>query len=213
VTFGLPKEDMINNINFKKYILRAAIIFSCFFVLGCENDESAINEWMDKKVMVEEAKGVTSLFSQGGKLRAKLTSPLMLRYLGDTIYIEFPNTLHVDFYDSTKTRESWVDAMYGKYFENLNKVLLKDSVQVINIKGDTLKTPELWWDQNLKIFFTDSTVRITTKDKRIYGGKGLEASQDMSWYIIKQPTGTIRVSEDAMSNEQPPAMPFPPNQQ
>jgi LPS export ABC transporter protein LptC len=204
---------MINNINLKKYILRAAIIFSCFFVLGCENDESAINEWMDKKVMVEEAKGVTSLFSQGGKLRAKLTSPLMLRYLGDTIYIEFPNTLHVDFYDSTKTRESWVDAMYGKYFENLNKVLLKDSVQVINIKGDTLKTPELWWDQNLKIFFTDSTVRISTKDKRIYGGKGLEASQDMSWYVIKQPTGTIRVSEDAMSNEPPTAMPLPPGQQ
>jgi LPS export ABC transporter protein LptC len=159
---------MINNINLKKYILRAAIIFSCFFVLGCENDESAINEWMDKKVMVEEAKGVTSLFSQGGKLRAKLTSPLMLRYLGDTIYIEFPNTLHVDFYDSTKTRESWVDAMYGKYYENLNKVLLKDSVQVINIKGDTLKTPELWWDQNLKIFFTDSTVRINQRQKNIW---------------------------------------------
>jgi LPS export ABC transporter protein LptC len=213
VTCGLPKGDMINNSNFKKYVLRAAIIFSCFFVMSCENDETAINEWMDKKVMVEEAKGVTSLFSQGGNLRAKLVSPLMLRYLGDTIYVEFPNTLHVDFYDSTITRESWVDARYGKYYENLNKILLKDSVQVINIKGDTLKTPELWWDQNLKIFFTDSTVRISTKDKRIYGGKGLEAAQDMSWYIIKQPTGTIRVSEDAMSNEQPPAIPQLPDQQ
>jgi LPS export ABC transporter protein LptC len=213
VTCGLQKGDMINNSNLKKYVLRAAIIFSCFFVMGCENDETAINEWMDKKVMVEEAKGVTSLFSQGGNLRAKLVSPLMLRYLGDTIYVEFPNTLHVDFYDSTITRESWVDARYGKYYENLNKILLKDSVQVINIKGDTLKTPELWWDQNLKIFFTDSTVRISTKDKRIYGGKGLEAAQDMSWYIIKQPTGTIRVSEDAMSNEQPPAIPQLPDQQ
>ena len=213
MTFGLPKGDMINTNNLIKNFLRAAIIFSCFFIMGCENDEKAINEWMDKKIMVEEAKGVTSLFSQGGKLRAKLISPLMLRYLGDTVYIEFPNSLHVDFYDSATARESWVDAMYGKYYETLNKVLLKDSVQVINIKGDTLKTPELWWDQNLKIFFTDSTVRISTKDKRIYGGKGLEASQDLNWYVIKQPTGTIRVSEDAMGNEQPPAMPVQPGQQ
>jgi LPS export ABC transporter protein LptC len=213
VTFGLPKGGMINNTILKKHLLRAAMVYSCFFLLSCENDEREINEWMDKKVMVEEAKGITSLFSQGGTLRAKLTSPLMLRYLGDTVYIEFPNTLHVDFYDSTITRESWVDARYGKYFENLNKVLLRDSVQVINIKGDTLKTPELWWDQNLKIFFTDSSVRITTKDKRIYGGKGLEAAQDMSWYVIKQPTGTIRVSNESMSNEPPPAMPLPPDQQ
>ena len=30
---------------------------------------------------------------------------------------------------------------YGKYFENLDKVYLRDSVIVITVKGDTLEKP------------------------------------------------------------------------
>ncbi|MBD0351089.1 MAG: LPS export ABC transporter periplasmic protein LptC, partial [Flavisolibacter sp.] len=88
------------------------------------------------------------------------------------------------------------DARYGKYIETTNKVQLRDSVRVININGDTLTTSELWWSQNEKKFYTDKEVRIATKDKRIYGGKGLEAAQDISWYIIKQPTGSVVVPEN-----------------
>jgi LPS export ABC transporter protein LptC len=164
------------------------------FILACENDEKVINDWSEKKVMVEEARDMTALFSQQGNLKANLKAPIMLRYQADTVMVEFPKSLHVDFYDSSGKRESWLDARYGKYFESLNRVLLKDSVKVINIQGDTLTTPELWWDQNERKFYTDSTVRIITKDKRIRGGKGLEAGQDLTWYTIKHPTGTVLVS-------------------
>ena len=184
---------MINRFSHKK-IFQAALLSSCLFVLGCENDERDINAWTGKKVMVEEAIQVNTLFSQSGNLKANLKSPLMLRYLGDTVYVEFPNTLHVDFYDSLGKRESWLDAKYGKYMESLNKVLLKDSVRLINISGDTLRTPELWWDQAAKIFYTDSVISIITKDKKIRGGKGLIAAQDLNSYTIKQPTGTVMMS-------------------
>ncbi len=182
-------------INFpkNKYVLQAAIIFSCLLFFACENDQGEIDAWTRKEVSVEEAIGVNMLFSQNGKPRANLKSPLMLRYQGDTLLTEFPNSLHVDFFDSSGKRESWLDARYGKYFESLNKVLLRDSVRVINIKGDTLSTAELWWDQNAKIFFTDSVVRIISKDKYIRGGKGLQASQDLDTTIIKNPTGTVLV--------------------
>ena len=150
----------------------AAILTSCLFVSGCENDERMIDAWTGKRQLVEEAKDVTSYFSQAGRLKATLKAPLMLRYQSDTAIVEFPKTLHVDFFDSSSKRESWLDARYGKYIESYNKVLLRDSVRVINIKGDTLTTPELWWDQNQGKFFTDSVVRIATKDRRIIGGKG-----------------------------------------
>ena len=149
--------------------------------------------------MVEEAKDMTAIFSQQGNLKAHLKAPIMLRYQGDTIMTEFPKTLHVDFYDSSAKRESWLDARYGKYFESFNRVLLRDSVKVINIQGDTLSTQELWWDQNERKFYTDSTVRIITKDKRIRGGKGMEAGQDLSWYTIKYPTGTVLVNSDVLA--------------
>lgn len=172
---------------------QAAIVFSCLFYLGCENDQGEIDAWTRKEVMVEEVINVNMLFSQNGNMKANLKAPLMLRYQSDTVLIEFPKTLHVDFFDSAGKRESWLDARYGKYFESLNKVLLRDSVKVINSKGDTLSTSELWWDQAAKRFFTDSVVRIITKDKYIRGGKGLYASQDLDTTLIKNPTGTVLV--------------------
>ena len=65
---------MINRLH-KKNFLSAAVVIGCFFILSCENDEKVLQEWTEKKVMVEEAKDVVSLFSQNGTLRAKLTSP------------------------------------------------------------------------------------------------------------------------------------------
>lgn len=170
---------------------QAAILLSCLFVFGCENDEKSIREWNEKKVMVEEAKNVESIFSQQGKLKARLFAPLMLRYQADTVYVEFPKKLHVNFYDSTGQLESQLDALYGKYMESENKVLLRDSVVVSNIKGDTLRCPELWWDQNSHRFYTDKSVRIKSVDKQIYGGRGLDAEQDLSRWTIFQPTGTV----------------------
>lgn len=188
---------MINRL-IHKYFMQAAFLTSCLFVFGCENDEKVIKALTEHRVMVEEATNVQSIFSQKGILKAKLKAPTMLRYQGDSALVVFPKTLHVDFFDPTGRQESKLDALYGKYLENMNKVLLRDSVVVINVKGDTLKTPELWWDQNQAKFYTDSNVVIATKDKHIYGGKGLEAAQDISWYIIKQPTGIILVADSTM---------------
>ena len=181
---------MINRFLFSIY-LKAAIFCSCFFILGCENDERTLNAWTEKKVMVDEVREVTTLFSQRGNLKAILKSPLMLRYQTDTNYVEFPKKLHVDFYDSLAKRESWLDAKYGKYFESLNRVFLRDSVKVITIGGDTLYTAELWWDQAQQQFFTDSVVKIITKDNNVRGGKGMVASQDLNNVVIRNPTGTM----------------------
>ena len=176
----------------------AALLTGCFFVWGCENDQKVIREMTEKKIMTEEAKDMESFLSQDGMMKAKLTSPLMLRVLDDTIYIEFPKTLHIDFFDSTSVVESRVDAKYGKYYENLNKAFLRDSVVVINNQGDTLKCPDLWWDQDKKLFYTDKYAEYHSRDKHIYGGKGMEATQDLKTIIFKQPTGTVLVSDSGL---------------
>jgi LPS export ABC transporter protein LptC len=156
---------------------------------GCENDSRQIDDYLKKYDLKEEATNVQTYLSQQGVMKAKLTAPLLYRITSDTQYVEFPKTLHVDFYNDSVKIESQLNARYGKYFENLNKVYLKDSVTVFNIKGDTLWAPELWWDQNTQRFFTDSTVRIRKKGDRIRGGKGLDAKQDLSDILIKDPTG------------------------
>ena len=99
------------------------------------------------------------------------------------------------FFDSLGKEQSRLDAHYGKYMETLNKAYLRDSVVVANATGDTLWTPDLWWDQNTQRFYTDKKVRIYRKGDRIYGGLGLEAKQDLSDILIRQPTGVVNVPD------------------
>jgi LPS export ABC transporter protein LptC len=177
----------------------AAFFISCFFISGCENSQTQINDITGKVPNVEEAVNIESYLSQQNIVKAKLTAPLMLRVQSDTVYVEFPKTLHVDFFDDSTRVETWLDSKYGKYYEQLNKVYLRDSVIVINVKGDTLRSPDLWWDQNLKLFYTDKYAEYHRKDKHIFGGKGLEATQDMRRITFKYPTGIVEVPDKGYS--------------
>lgn len=171
------------------------ISFLVLFFTSCENDPAQIKEWTEKKELVEVGKNIESYLSLGGKMKAKLTSPLMYRYQSDTVYSEFPKSLHVDFYDDSVKVTSWLTALYAKYFESLNKVYLRDSVTVINKDGDTLRCPELWWDQDRQLFYTDKPARLDGKDKNIIGTQGLEATQDLKIVTFKYPTGPFQFKE------------------
>ena len=181
------------------YLLVAALWTSCLFIGGCENSQKQIDAVTKDKVMVDEVKHIQSYLSQKGLVKAKLSSPLMLRYEKDSLYSEFPKNLHVDFFDSTSHIESWLDSKYGKYFESQNKVYLRDSVVAINTKGDTLKTAELWWDQQKEKFYTDKPYELNTKTRRIHGEKGLEASQDFSNITFNYPEGVVQVSQSGFA--------------
>ena len=144
-----------------------------FLLAGCENSEQEIKELTEKKIGVDEARMIETYFSQAGKMRAKLTAPLMYRYQDTLPRVEFPNTLHVDFYNDSMQVESILDALYGRYIEGQKKMYLKDSVVVIQkFNQDTLRCQELWWDQNKEIFYTDKPVKITKKDGTVLPGKG-----------------------------------------
>lgn len=164
--------------------LLTALCLGCLFFLSCENDEKKIDDLLSKKIGVEEGLQIDAYMSQDGTMKARLRAPYMLRYQVDTPYIEFPRKLHVDFYNDTGRIESTLDALYARYKENDRKVYLRDSIIVINLlKGDTMKTQELWWDQNAQRFYTEKDVEIRQRDKTIFG-KGLTAAQNFSEYTI-----------------------------
>ena len=171
----------------------AALIISCFFIVACENDVKKIDALLKNRAAIEEAYTIQAYMSQSGLVKAKLASPYMMIVQGDSGYIEFPKTLHIDFYDDSVTIESTLDSRYGKQFQYNGLTLLKDSVVVINKKnGDTLRTNELWWDRNKSEFRTDKPVQIYQRDRTIFG-IGLWGLQDFSKYNINTITGTVLV--------------------
>jgi len=170
----------------------AALLTGCFFICSCENSQQQINELTARRIGVEEGKGISINYSVGGKTKAKLTAPLMLRYQDTVPYIEFTKSIHADFYDDSLAIESRLDAMYARYMETESKVFLKDSVRLFNRNGDTLYCNELYWDRNKigREFYTDKPVRIRTKT-HIINGVGFESSQDFSNQSVHNITNSI----------------------
>ncbi|MEO5592218.1 MAG: LPS export ABC transporter periplasmic protein LptC [Chitinophagaceae bacterium] len=182
--------------------LLTALLTGCFVLYGCENDLKDLPNPKDKRAALDEGHDIEIYMSQNGKMKGKLTAPLMYIYQGDSSYTEFPKSLHVDFYNDSMVKESQLDAGYAKDRSWENKVFLKDCVVVINVlKGDTLRCQELWWDKNTQKFYTNKPAHYSSKDHFVnYGKNGLEAKQDLSNLVFYDNSGTLPVPKDTLAN-------------
>lgn len=195
---GFRKEAMISIRTSKGALLGGIVSFfaSTLLLTSCENDEERIKQlFAEKKIGIEEAHDVKVIYTIGGFTRSILTAPLMLNVQDIQPYVEFPKSIHADFYNVEGRVESTLDAGYGKYRQYQSTVFLKDSVVVINIeRGDTLFCDELYWDRNRTgfEFYTEKPVRVRTKTEYI-NGTGMESSQDFKNWHIKEVTGRISV--------------------
>ncbi len=185
----------MTNQAFTKKTILAALISGCFFVYACENDVNAVRELGRKKAGVDEGRNIESYLSMNGKMKARLTAPLVLRYQGDSVSkAEFPNSLHVDFFNDTLKVESQLRADYGRYLENDKKVFLRDNVVAFNIKGDTLFCAELYWDQNAGKFYTDKKVIVSKsfRNSLFIGLEGMTCNQDLTdIHLFKMQPGSF----------------------
>lgn len=174
---------MINRQKHIVLILLTALVSGCFFA-GCENDIEEVKDLSRKVSGVEEGKEIEILISQQGKMGARLTAPTILRYQGDsTLRTIFPNTLHVDFYDDSLQVESQLSAKYGRFMPNESKVYLRDNVVIYNMKGDTLYSDEMYWDQNLGQFYTETPVTLIQNYPYKQKGRyinGFRSNQDLT---------------------------------
>ena len=182
--------------------LAVALLSSCFFMAACENDIDVVKALGAKAGGIDVGKNVAIYVSNNGKLGAKLTAPLMNRYLVDSSkMIEFPQSIHVDFYKDSNQIESQLSAKYAKYKETENIVYLKDDVVIFNTLGDTLWCKEMYWDQNTGKFYTEQDVVVKQHNPlaKIYG-KGLEANQNLTDIrIFKPQSNSYAIIQDSSS--------------
>ena len=177
-----------NNIN---NIFKAAVtlLSSCFFIVACENNINDVKALSNNNGGVDIGKDVLIYMSEGGKMNAKLTAPVMKKYLLDSgKMIEFPNTIKVDFYKDSTIIESKLRANYANYIQEQNKFFLKGDVVIFNVSGDTLWCKEMYWDQATNKFHTEKEVVVKQHNpiSKIYG-LGMEANQDLTDIKIFKP--------------------------
>ena len=179
--------------------MAGGIFLSSIGLTSCENDPAEVEAYRRITRETEEARNISATFSQSGNLKAILEAPLMYRIKGDTIKTEFPESVHVTFYDTSGSIESIVRSDFAEYLEFLRKVYMRDSVVVYNMKGDTLFAEDMWWDQDQEIFYSNNPVRIRTLTQKLRG-TGIRAKADFSKYTIENPVGDVAIPEDIDAN-------------
>ena len=193
---------MINTSHHKIFKIAVACLSSCFFMVACENNVDAVKALGARVSGIDVGKDVAIYVSNDGKLGAKLTAPLMNRYLEDSSkMIEFPQSIHVDFYKDSNKIESQLSAKYAKYKEAENIVYLKEDIVIFNTLGDTLWCKEMYWDQNTGKFYTEQDVVVKQHNPlaKIYG-KGLEANQNLTDIrIFKPQSNSYAIIQDSSS--------------
>lgn len=186
------------NRNFLAVLFPALLI--SVFIIGCKNDPKEVMALTGNGNIITQDRGedVTIIYSERGKVKARFFSH---EYIGNDDakppYMEGRKGIKVEFFNDSGVIQSTLTAKYARYYEQQNNVLVRDSVVVTNIKGETLNTQELVWNQKAGKFFTEKPVRITTATQQVFGD-GMEANQDFSTYKITNFKGTLDVKKSEM---------------
>jgi LPS export ABC transporter protein LptC len=150
------------------------------------------------RVGEDHGEDVTILYSVGGKVKARLFAHTFIRSeAANPPYTEMKDGLKVEFFNDSAIVKSTLTAHYGRWYERESNILLRDSVRIVNDKGEQLETKELVWNQRLQKFFTEKRVRIITPTQ-VLNGTGMEASQDFSNYQIRNLTGSVQVQKSQL---------------
>jgi len=110
-------------------------------------------------------------------------------------YIEFPEGVHVEFFDKNQNVYSDLQADYAIKYEKKEETVFKNNVVFKNADNETLMTDELIWDQKNQRIFSNDFVEIETLDNSL-SGEGFEADEDFRNYRIKKLIGRIKINKD-----------------
>lgn len=166
---------------------------------GCKRNEPAfLLATPTEEDPFMSAKSITVLFSDSGQVEIRLVSPLMNKYTGEDPRMEFPKGFTIFAFDSAGRVSSSITGNYGVRRENTRIMEARGNVVVRNeIKNEQLNTEQLLWDEPRHVIYTNKPVRITTGGKILFG-KGMEADESFSTYIIHSPTGQMTVKQDSI---------------
>ncbi len=180
------------------------LLAGCFVMLlaACSNDLKQLPpDATELRLQNDKAEEVEIIFSEQGVIKAVLHSKVFVRNDQATPpYADFKEGIKVDFYNAEGQVESTLTARSARYFTASQNVVVRDSVVVINKKGEKLQTEELVWNQKVERFYSEKLVRITI-DNQVTYGDGIEANQDFTWYRISRQRGAIPVDETGLPDE------------
>lgn len=148
---------------------------------SCENDLREVERIssIQAEVPVDASYGVTIIYSDSATVKAKLTAPEMLHYNTEEPYYEFPKGGLLIFYDPNQEETQRVTAEYAIQQEKTAITELRKNVVATRADGLVVKSDELFWDENKRIFYSNKQVTLT-RDGTVQTGTSFWSNEDFT---------------------------------
>jgi LPS export ABC transporter protein LptC len=177
------------------YVIAVIVLLHGFGVSGCQTKEEDLLKAARKDTLpVERLHNAEIFYRDSFQLKAILMTPLMERYHGDQPRTVMPHGVKLRFFNRHRQVTTSLTAGWAISREHDRIMEARNDVVVVNEKNEILNTEHLIWDERTRRIRSDAFVRIRTHEEIIFG-EGLDASEDFSWYQIRNVKGTITLKE------------------
>lgn len=173
-----------------------AVIFIMAMLFSCQGRIDKVRQMNKENLGPQtEEKGVNFVYTDSGRVTAKIRSKQMLDYgLIDFPYREFPQGVEVEFYDDSNKKNT-VFADYAIIYNKTNLVDLRGHVKIITGDSTVLKSKQLYWDRDRKWVFTDLDYTIEMTNGTVNNGQGFDSNEKFSNFISRSNFGTHQIED------------------
>ncbi|GGE87363.1 LPS export ABC transporter protein LptC [Chishuiella changwenlii] len=136
--------------------------------------------------------------NDSGRISWNLRSPLIEEFTTvKSPYTLFKKGLNVDFYEKGKEKPGYFIADWAKLDDGTGIYEGRGNVIVVNEKGDSLKSDQLFWNKKRKTVYTSKEVYlINSKGDSLKATNGLQASDDLEHYTLFNNQGYMYVDDN-----------------
>jgi LPS export ABC transporter protein LptC len=171
------------------------IIFVYFFSTGCEEKikPSISSVTIGQNIPTQESWNATITFTDSGRVTGILRAGHIAMFSDKRLTLLDSNIV-VDFYDEYGQHTSSLTARQGKVNDITNDFEAHQNVVVISDSGTTLRTEDLYWNNQTQKIFTPAYVEITSPKEQLQG-HGFESDKSLKHYTIYKVTGQAKTNE------------------
>lgn len=174
-----------------------SLLLAISLLQACKNDNIEKIQILTAadNLPVEVGTNILLNYTDSGLVKAKVFAPTMERFDNDKSNQSIMKKgITAYFYNPQKKITSYIKSKYAIRDDRARTMTVKNDVIVVNIKGDTLRTETLVWDEKTNKISTQDAVKITTPDEIIYGD-GLESNTEFSQYKIFKIKGILSIKK------------------
>jgi len=157
-----------------------------------------INKFIDAETEPDmTGENVTMLYTDSARLQMKFVTPLVKQFnSAKEQRREFPEGLHVWFYEKTGELKAEITANRAKHDMEADLWEASSNVVLINAEGQKLETEQLFWDPKKGMVYSEKYTKITMQDGTVATGDTFTSKQDFSEWKLTKGKATIILNDE-----------------